>query len=265
MTDNGSTIVVDTHGGLVYTVSKSSGDVSSIKWNGTTYIRHNAFSFSATSPFTVTPWNPYANGKVNSVAFNGSNCSVAFLGGNFSWVHGSPAKYFAAVNTSTGALVGSIGHSADAQVETIVSRGGHLLVGGYFRSINGTARDYFASLNPTTGRDDGFLHLHISGNYRYCAGRTVIKCSSSNLTRVYNQQLSHTAHTELVEGDFTTAGGQSRQHHSASRRVAGRRSFAVRATHPLGCAVRIRLSRDFYGRDRGQSSGGTAPHLRVLW
>jgi len=35
VTDNGTTIVVDTHAGLVYTVIKSSGDVSSIKWNGT--------------------------------------------------------------------------------------------------------------------------------------------------------------------------------------------------------------------------------------
>jgi hypothetical protein len=194
-------------GGTMYAV----GSFSSIKWNGTTYTRHNAFSFSATSPFTVTSWNPSVNGKVNTVAFNGSNCSIAYLGGNFSSVHGTAAKYFAAVSTSTGAVVGSIGHSASAQVETIVSRGGHLLVGGYFRSINGTARDYMAGLNPTTGRDDGFLHLHISGNYRYCAGRTVIKCAGSNLTRVYNQQLSHTAHTELVEGDFTTAGGKSRQ------------------------------------------------------
>lgn len=35
VTDNGSTIVVDTHAGLVYTVNKSNGDVTSIKWNGT--------------------------------------------------------------------------------------------------------------------------------------------------------------------------------------------------------------------------------------
>jgi rhamnogalacturonan endolyase len=35
VTDNGTTIVVDTHAGLVYTVKKSSGDVTSIKWNGT--------------------------------------------------------------------------------------------------------------------------------------------------------------------------------------------------------------------------------------
>src|ERR1041385_213370 len=35
VTDNGTTIVVDTHAGLVYTVIKASGDVSSIKWQGT--------------------------------------------------------------------------------------------------------------------------------------------------------------------------------------------------------------------------------------
>lgn len=35
VTDNGTTIVVDTHAGLVYTVQKASGDVTSIQWNGT--------------------------------------------------------------------------------------------------------------------------------------------------------------------------------------------------------------------------------------
>ena len=52
------------------------------------------------------------------------------------------------------------------------------------------------SLNPTTGKDDGFLHLSISGNYQF-PGVT------PNATRVYNQQLSHSGSCDLVEGDFT--------------------------------------------------------------
>src|SRR6266700_197300 len=50
--------------------------------------------------YAVRSWNPDATGKVNSVAFNGSDCSIAYLGGNFSSVHGAAAKYFAAVSTS---------------------------------------------------------------------------------------------------------------------------------------------------------------------
>ena len=80
-----------------------------------------------------------------------------------------------------------------------------MLAGGYFTSINGSsANPYFTSLNTTTGRDDGFLHLSISGNYQFPG-------VSSNGTRVYNQQLSHGGTLDLVEGDFTSVGGQPRQ------------------------------------------------------
>ncbi len=60
------------------------------------------------------------------------------------------------------------------------------------------------SLNTSTGKDDGFVRLRISGNYQYPG-------VSSNPTRVYNQQLSHSGKLDLVEGDFTSVGGQSRR------------------------------------------------------
>jgi hypothetical protein len=60
------------------------------------------------------------------------------------------------------------------------------------------------SLNPTTGRSDGFLHLNISGNYQYPGVH-------SNATHVYASQLSHGGRQVLVEGDFTSVGGQARQ------------------------------------------------------
>ena len=60
------------------------------------------------------------------------------------------------------------------------------------------------SLNTSTGKDDGFVRLRISGNYRYPG-------VGSNPTRVYNQQLSHSGKLDLVEGDFTSVGGQSRR------------------------------------------------------
>jgi hypothetical protein len=60
------------------------------------------------------------------------------------------------------------------------------------------------SLNPATGKDDGFIHLSISGNYQFPG-------VGSNPTRVYNQQLSNSGTLDLVEGDFTSVGGQARQ------------------------------------------------------
>ncbi|HET9969262.1 MAG TPA: hypothetical protein VFQ68_13590 [Streptosporangiaceae bacterium] len=180
------------------------GSFTSIKRYSTVYARNNVFSFGATSPFKVTSWNPNVNGVVNSIAFS-SDCSVAYLGGKFSSVRGTAVNNIAAVSTSTGAVITTFAHSASGQVETLLRLGGHLLTGGYFKAVNGSsANPYFTSLNTTTGKDDGFLHLSISGNYQFPG-------VSSNPTRVYNQQLSHGGTLDLVEGDFTSAGGQPRQ------------------------------------------------------
>jgi hypothetical protein len=187
-------------GGTMYAV----GSFTSIKWKSTTYTRNNAFSFSATSPFTVTSWNPNVNGTVNSIAFS-PDCSTAYLGGTFTSIGGTTVKNIAAVSTSTGAVITSFGHSANGQVETLLTYNGHLLVGGYYTSINNsTSHKYMTSLNPTTGNDDGFISLNISGNYQFPG-------VGGNPTRVYNQQLSHGGTLDLVEGDFTSVGGQPRQ------------------------------------------------------
>ncbi len=185
------------------------GSFTSISSHGTTYTRNNAFSFSATAPYAVTSWDPNVNGIVNTVGFNGSDCSTAYLGGKFTSVGGTAVRNIAAVDTNTGAVISSFKHSASAQVETIVGNHGHLLVGGYYKTINGSsANPYMTSLNPTTGSDDGFVNLNISGNYQYCSGGS---CTSQNATRVYNQQVSNDSSLDLVEGDFTSVGGQSRQ------------------------------------------------------
>jgi hypothetical protein len=185
------------------------GSFTEIQQGGTTYPRNNIFSFSATSPYTITSWNPNVNGEVDSITFSGGNCADAYIGGKFSTVGGTSAKNLAEVDTTTGAVVTGFGHSASGQVETLASYGSHILVGGYYTSINNsTANPYMTSLNPTTGKDDGFLHLAISGNYHYC-GPT--RCTTDNPTRVYNQQISHGGTLDLVEGDFTSVGGLPRQ------------------------------------------------------
>ena len=162
------------------------------------------FSFSATKPYTVTSWNPNVNGIVNGITFS-PDCSTAYIGGKFSTVGGAAAKNLAAVSTSSGAVITAFGHSASGQVETLQYYNGHILTGGYYTSINNSsANPYMTSLNPTTGKDDGFIHLGISGNYQFPG-------VGSNPTRVYNQQLSHSGTLDLVEGDFTSVGGQARQ------------------------------------------------------
>ena len=41
------------------------GTFSQVNQGGTSFTRHNAFSFSATAPFRRTSWDPDVNGKVN--------------------------------------------------------------------------------------------------------------------------------------------------------------------------------------------------------
>lgn len=173
---------------------------------GRIYGRSNVFSFRATRPYTVSSWNPNVNGEVNSIAF-GSTCAEAYIGGSFTKVHGSSATNIAEISTKTGAVNRSFRHDANAAVETLRYHKGHLLTGGYFTSVNGGKHAYMSSLNPRTGKDDGYIHLGISGSYNYCHNG---KCANDP-TRVFNQQLSHSGKYELIEGAFTRVGGKSRQ------------------------------------------------------
>jgi hypothetical protein len=174
------------------------GRFSQVKWHGRTFTRNNAFSFKATAPFSMTGWNPDADGEVNSIAFSGG-CGSAFLGGSFHSVHGTQAKNIAKVSTHTGKVVTRFGRRADAPVLSLVASHGHLLAGGQFRIVNGSADSYLASLSPSTGKDDGFARLGISGSL------------GDGRTKIYNQQISHDGRLELAEGTFTSVGGQRRQ------------------------------------------------------
>jgi hypothetical protein len=187
-------------GGTMYAV----GTFTAIEWGGKTYSRHNVFSFSATSPYRITSWNPSANGEVNSIALTG-DCRGAWLGGSFTKVAGTSVRNIAKVSTATGAVVKAWAHNASNTVDTILYPGnGHLLVGGSFTSINGSGRNFYASLNPSTGRDDGYLNLNISGHYVYPG-------ADPNQTQAYNQQLSPDGRHVLVEGVFTSVQGRARQ------------------------------------------------------
>jgi len=210
-------------GGTMYAV----GSFSTVEQGGHTFSRNNAFSFRATAPFRMTSWNPNVNGVVNSITFNSGHCSAAYLGGNFTRVRGQKAIRIAKVRTAApGALVGTFRHSANNQVETLVSYQNHVLAGGFFTAINGSsAGRYMTSVNPRTGRNDGFLRLRISGHYSFPG-------AVANGTRIFNQQISHGGRRELVEGDFTSVGGK-RRHQIFMLNLASRpRATLTRWTSP---------------------------------
>jgi hypothetical protein len=180
------------------------GTFTQLSQSGTTVFRNNVFSFSASSPYTILPWNPDVNGLVDSIALS-PDCADAYIGGTFTAVGGTAVHNIAEIDTTNGTVVPGFGHSASGEVDTLLLANGHLLTGGAFKTINGSSADpYYASLSPMTGQDDGYLHLNISGHYVYPG---VI----ANATSVYNQQLSPLGDAALVEGTFTSVGGQSRQ------------------------------------------------------
>src|SRR5262249_9871632 len=181
------------------------GTFSVVKRQSLTYTRNNVFSFSAIAPYSVTNWAPNVNGTVNSITFNGTDCSHAYIGGKFTAVGSTAVKNIAEIDTATGSVVTTFRHSASGRLETLSSYHNHIIVGGYFTSINGSSADPFmASLNPVTGKNDGFIHLAISGSYQYTG-------VSSNTTNIYNQALSHSGPLDLVMGDFPPVGGLQRQ------------------------------------------------------
>jgi hypothetical protein len=200
-------------GSRIYAVGTFS-EIVSPNTSGTgsvTLTRNNVFSFGATRPYRVTSWNPNVNGEVDSIAVGGTNCSTAYLGGSFTKVHGTSVKNIAEVSTSTGAVQTKFRSDASNTVQSLVLHDGRLLTGGYFTSINGQNRRYLVGLSSSTGAPDSYMGLDISGNYQYSQTIPTAAPVASNGTRVYNMQLSHAGGRLLVEGDFTSVGGKSRQ------------------------------------------------------
>jgi hypothetical protein len=188
------------------------GSFTSIVQKKAAHPRDDIFSFSANPPYTLTSWAPHVNGVVNTIAFSGNHCGHAYIGGHFTSVNGTPVRSLAEIDTTTGNVVPTFGtDAAGGEVNTLVVAQGHLLAGGLFYSVNGGKDKFMASLNLATGQDDGFLRLHLSGHYYYCNTSTPPLCTPPNRTAVYNQQLSHGGTLDLIEGNFTSAGGLPRQ------------------------------------------------------
>lgn len=172
------------------------GQFSAFSQGGTTYLRNNAFSFSQTTG-AVTSWNPNVNGRVDTVAFNGTDCSYAYLGGTFTMVGSTTVKNIAKVSTTTGQVDTSFLNTAAGRVAHMEVMHGHLLVGGYFPG-------YLKSVSPASGTSDGYQTPAISGNYQFPG-------VLPNPTRVWNMAPSPDGNAVLVMGDFTTVGGVARR------------------------------------------------------
>jgi len=103
----------------------------------------------------LLPWNPQLDVQPgvrapSAVAVVGS---TAFVGGNFTTASGTARQGLAAVDASTGALLGTPAPalSANGNVSVFLTSGTTLYVGGGFSSIGGVARANLAAIDATTG------------------------------------------------------------------------------------------------------------------
>lgn len=103
----------------------------------------------------LLPWDPQLNVQQgvrvpNTIAVAGS---TAFIGGSFTTASGTARQGFAAVDATTGALLGAPAPvlNAGGSVNVLLLSGNTLYVGGGFTSLDGTARANLAAIDATTG------------------------------------------------------------------------------------------------------------------
>jgi hypothetical protein len=224
------------------------GDFTAITQGGAVVTRHGVMSFMGSAPFTLFSFAPVVNGVVETIAFNGTDCSWAYLGGSFSSVNGQPAANIAKVSTSTGNVATAFARSANGRVDTLLATRNHLLAGGSFTQINGSARTAYASLEPSTGRVETYLSQTIAGRYDFPG-------SAPNVTRVASQELSHQGDRVVVTGVFRTVSGQSREQAAVFSLGATRATVTSWVAPEL--FGRCTASQPYYARSAAWSPGGS--------
>jgi hypothetical protein len=160
--------------------------------DGKTYTRNNLAAIDANTGRLLQSWNPNAtnsNGtsKVRAMALSRDG-SRLFVGGTFSRVGGTARGRLAAVDPTTGGLVGGWNAvNVEGSVWALATSVSRLYVGGDFTAVNGQARERLAAVDAATGaldstwkprayRGDGqdatvrTLHLSADGTRVYAGG-----------------------------------------------------------------------------------------------
>ncbi len=220
-------------GGTMYAV----GLFSQVRDAGSTALiaRNNAFAFSASPPYRVTGWNPDTNGRVDTVA-----CAPdgnVLIGGTFTRAGGAAVSNLNKVDAVTGASRG-FGFQPKkrvAHIEVVTDEAGvgHLLVGGYFDGL-------LKSVHPASGRSDGYGTPVISGTYVYPG-------VAAHSRRIWNMNVSPDGRAVLMNGVFTSVGGQRHEQVFRLNLTAG--SSTVSSWTPRDLFTKCATSQPFYAQD----------------
>lgn len=164
------------YGNTVYVVGKFGTARPAGAAAGTqTVPRNNILAYDLQTGELKTQFTASLNGQAKSIAISPDGSKV-YVGGAFTEVNGTPRRFVAALNPTTGALISSWSPNVGSQVYALAATNDVVYMGGWFGNVGSASRSKLAAVtssnatllpwNPvlTAGGDVMALQLNDSGD-----------------------------------------------------------------------------------------------------
>lgn len=115
-----------------------------------TVARTSILAYNLQTGVLINSFAPVLNGVVRSIAASPDGSRI-YIGGNFTTVNGVNKYRVAALNPTTGAVIGQFAADTNAQVYAVSATASTVYIGGVFSTVNGATHNKIAAVNATTG------------------------------------------------------------------------------------------------------------------
>ena len=113
-----------------------------------TVSRSNLLAYDIRTGVLINSWAPTTNGVVDVVTASPDGSRI-YVGGQFTNVNGQTKNRIAALNPTTGAVIGGFSASSDARVRAIAATSTTVYFGGLLTNVNGASRSRVAAVRAT--------------------------------------------------------------------------------------------------------------------